>query len=88
MLSDFLPALAMPVVSAVPTGVNGNCNGNSNGNTTTSHGKVHQWRHKSKAHCTTGTDKPRQNPDHARKKKCWKNKYFETHEGFIAEMNK
>lgn len=30
----------------------------------------------------------RQNPDHARKKKCWKNKYFETHEGFIAEMDK
>lgn len=64
-LSDFLPTLAMTVVSAVT--VVGTYKQDSMEtvtaiqmeNTTTSHGKAHQHCRKSKACCTTGTDKQR-----------------------------
>lgn len=64
-LSDFLPTLAMTVVSAV-TEVGSfkqdsmeTATAIQMENTSTSHGKVHRRCHKSKEHCTAGTDRDR-----------------------------
>lgn len=51
-------------------------------NTTASHGKAHQRRHKSRAHCTTGTEKQTE------PRPCKEEKIKILKEGFTAEMDK